>query len=184
MKTLKDVIKEIEGNVTTTANGKPKRTFSRSDFDKLSTALVNDVDYTITTVSTKGGDIVENVTTPVKEFRSDIKKVLSDFGVDKQEAERVMTADYQFPTMKGLYGVVSACITEYCGAGKKFDFPTQRDLKASITMENVPKTKKEYKSIQTLSGNGPQETFEVETEAHRVLKSSSKAPKWLKKKCK
>ena len=181
MKTLKDVLTEIQEGVSTTKSGKKKKTFSRTDYDKVVLALVNETDYELTTVGTKGGAVVENTTNPVKEFRSNIKNVLLDYGVDKQEAETVMTS-YQFRKMAGLYGIASASIMEYCGAGKKFDFPTQRDFKGSITIDDVPETTKEYKSIVKPGDNKPQETFNIRTSQHKTLKSSSKAPSWLKNK--
>ena len=51
-----------------------------------------------------------------------VMKILLDFGVDKQEAERIMTNDYQFKDLNALYEVASETILNYAGTGKKFNF--------------------------------------------------------------
>ena len=181
MKTLNEVITEIKENSTTTKSGKQKKTFSRADYDKMTAALLNEVDYTVETVGIKNGELVTKETKPVKEFRGMMKKVLTDFGVDKQEAEAIME-DYKFSNATGFYPIAAASIVEYCNAGKKFDFPTEKDFKGSLTIEDIGATTKEYQSIRKAGDKGPAEKFKVKTEAHRSLKSSSKPPKWLKEK--
>lgn len=181
MKTLNEIVTEMKSNASTTKSGKVKKTFSRSDFDAMTSALLNEVDYSVDTVSTKNGELVTKTTYPVKEFRGMMKKVLLDYGVDKQEAETMMD-EYKFGKVTGFYPIASAAIVEYCGAGKKFDFPTEKDFKGSLTIEDIGATTKEYQSIRKAGEDGPSEKFKVKTEAHRSLKSSGKPPKWLKKK--
>ena len=180
MKTFEEVVNEMKSNVSLTKTGKAKKTFSRADYDRMVQALLNDPEYCVQTVGIKNGDIVTTDTYPVKEFRNMIKKVLIDFGVDKPEAETILDS-YKFGNSSGMYGLNAASIVEYCKAGKKFDFPTQMDFKASLTIEDVGETTKEYSAIGNVNSD---EKFKVTTKEHKTLKSSSKAPKWLKKKFK
>jgi hypothetical protein len=180
MKTYEEVLKEIQGKVSVSKSGKKKKTFSRSDFDDLTKAYLNSYNATIKSCKMAGGEVVETDVMPVQAFRGFLKRIVSDFGVDKQEAEKVMN-DYEITNVDGLYEIVSTLISNYLSADKKFDFIPQRDFTASIVMDTVAKTTKTHKGIKRQDGTvSPDVT--VQTEAHRVVKAKSKAPKWLKKK--
>jgi hypothetical protein len=162
-------------------DGKAKKLYSRTDFDALTTALINTPDYEVEHVGMSKGEVVTKSTKPIQEFRGYVKKVLIDFGVDKIEAENIMT-DYKFPKATGIYPLITSAITEYCDTGKKFTFPTERDMQASIFIDRKPKQTKQYKSIK--KEGVEQEVFDIMTEEYRCMKASSKTPKWLKKKLK
>ena len=51
------------------------------------------------------------------------------------------------------------------------------DFQGSISVDDVAASTKDYKAI----GNAT-DPFTVETKEHKVIKSKSKAPKWVKKK--
>lgn len=175
-KSFNDVVKEIKDEIKLTSKGEPKKSFSRGSFDKMATAMLNDTSYGYETVSLKGGEKVKTTIEPSKEVRGYIKKVLIERGVDKQEAEIVMSPEYQLPKAEFVYPLTAAMVYEYTNTGKKFDFPTKEDFKASITLDNIAKGKKEHKDIRD-----KEKTFVVETAAHKKMKTSSTAPKWLKK---
>lgn len=175
MKTFEEVFKEIKESVPVSPKGKVKRTFSRSDFDKLAKAYLNEYGMSVDVATTKNGVMTTKKVEPVVEFRGMIKKILLDFGVDKQEAENIMN-NYQFTSVDGVYEICSELIYQYIAANKKFDFLTKEDFKASLTLEEVEESVKGYKAIDT------KEPFQVKTKSHKILKKDSKAPKWLKEK--
>lgn len=183
MKTFDEVFNEIKSSVSVTKSGKIKKTFSYTDFNRLLKAFLNDPEYTTKVASTKDGEVVYKEVKPVEQFRGMIKRVLVDFGVDKQEAENISTS-YQFTNVDGLYEVMSEIIYQYMLADKKFDFMTKERFAGSLTVKSVDKAVGTYRSIRKKGDKTPPEEFQVETDQHFVLEKKSKAPKWLKKKFK
>lgn len=177
MKTFDEVFNEITNNLTVTKKGKTKKTFSRSDFDKLMKAFLNTYDYKMTIAGTKGGELVTSEITPVKEFRDVvITKILTDNGYDKAEAAKI-AAEYEFTKVDGLYEIISEVIYQYMNAGKKFDFITKEDFSGSLTIDTVDESINECTAI-----GKPGETFKVKTKKHKKLQRKSSANKWLKTK--
>ena len=183
MKTFDEVFNEIKSNVSVGKNGKVKKTFSRADFDTLLKAMVNDVEYTTTYCGTKNGELVKKEVQPVKMFRESLKRVLTNFGVDSNDAEKIVS-EYKFTNVDGWYELMSEIIYRYMEADKKFDFPTREDFKGSISMKNVDEAVGTYSSIKKKGETGPVDTFKIETKSHKILEKKSKAPNWLKKKFK
>ena len=73
--------------------GEKKRNHSKSDYNKFAKAFVNDIEFTsykVKGVDEDGKPVKEEIK-PVENFRKDVKKGRRDFGVDKQEAEKIMT---------------------------------------------------------------------------------------------
>lgn len=182
MKTFDEVFNEIKESVTVSKNGKIKKTFSRSDFDKLLRAFLNETGYKTKVASTKGGELVLTEIEPIKAFRDTvITKLLVDAGLDKAEASKI-ASEYQFTKVDGLYEIISEIIYQYMAAGKKFDFMPKEDFNGSLTIKDVGESVAEYSSIRKAGDNSPAEKFKVKTKKHRVLEKKSKAPKWLKEK--
>lgn len=180
MKTFKETFDEIKAEVTVSDKGKVKKTFSRKAFDDLALAYFNEVDYTVESASTKDGKMVTKTLTPVKDLRKMVQRVLLDFGVDKQEAERILST-YQFKNVDGVYELCSELIYKYMEADKKFAFITKPDFVGSMSLKDVGESVKEYKPISK-KGEDAGKPFKVKTKAHKVLDKSSKCPKWLKEK--
>lgn len=174
-KTFQEVFDEIKNNISTSKKGKPIKTFSRSDFDALAKAFLNEIDYKAEVAGTKEGKIVTNDVFPVKEFRSMLATILKDFGVDAAERERILT-NYEIRNVNGLYEVCSELIYKYMEAGKKFDFMPKTDFQGSLTVKDVPKTTGTYRDITT------KEEISITREAHKILERKSKCPSHLKKK--
>lgn len=173
-KNFNEVFEEIKANVSTSASGKQVKSFSRSDFDKLAKAFLNTPDYTMESVSQKAGELVRKTHEPVKALRGMIQKILLDFGVDKQEAERVLTDAYEIRSVEGIYELCSELVYQYANAGKKFDFITREDFAGSILLKEVEEATSTHKDIRT------KEEFQVHKKAHKVLDKKSKVPSWLK----
>jgi hypothetical protein len=173
-KQFTEVFEEIKANLSTSASGKPVKSFSRSDFDKLAKAFLNTPGYKAESVSFRGGELVKKELEPVKELRKMIQKILLDFGVDKQEAAGILEETYEIRSVEGIYELCSELIYQYANAGKKFDFITKEDFSGSILLKDVEAGVSTHKDIRT------GEEFKVEKKAHKVLDKKSKVPKWLK----
>ena len=105
-----------------------------------------------------------------------VMKILLDFGVDKQEAERILTNDYQFKDVSALYEVASETILNYAGTGKKFNFITKPDLQCSLIIDDYEEEVKMTKK----PGADDSEAREVLYKKHRKAKVTSTCPDWLK----
>ena len=105
-----------------------------------------------------------------------IFKILVDFGVDKQESERILTNDYQFKDLSALYEVASEIIMNYAGTGKKFNFITKPDLQCSLIIDDYEEEVKMTKK----PGADDSEAREVLYKKHRKAKVTSTCPDWLK----
>lgn len=171
MKTFNEAYAEILGNTT------GKVTWSKSDFDTLLQAFLNEKDYTIKKASTKAGSMETSEIKPIKMFRDTvITRLLTDAGLDKCEAEKI-ASEYEFKKVDGLYEIISEIIVKYCEAGKKFDFITTEDFKGSLVIEGVEEGVKEHKLP-----SDPSTKIKVKTKKHKVMKCKSKANDWLKEK--
>lgn len=177
-KTFNDVLNEIKENISVSKTGKPVRTFSRSDFDTLAKAYLNAPDHTVEVVSQKAGELVKKEVAPVAQFRGMIRRILLDFGVDKQESERILSDSYEIRNVDGLYEVISDLVYQYAAAGKKFDFLTLEDFSGSLIIEEIGETISEHRAP------GTDEKFKVKKKAHKQLKGKSKTPSWLKERLK
>lgn len=172
MKTYNEMVNEIREEL---ANG-GKRSFSRELFNDLTAAYLNDVNNTTTIAKTKNGELVEEEINVPLDFRKMVMKILLDFGVDKQEAERILTNDYQFRDVSALYEVASETILNYAGTGKKFNFITKPDLQCSLMIDDYEEEVKMTKR----PGADDSEAREVLYKKHRRVKTSSTCPDWLK----
>lgn len=173
--TVESVINEIKESVKTSKNGKPVKSFSRSLFDKLANAIVNDPDYSYEVYSVRGGKVETKSVKPAELYRAGLKIILQDFGVDKQEAAKILDTAYQIPSAKGIYELAAASIYEYIDAGKSFAFPTRENFTGSISLSDVAESITTHRNIQN-----PSETFKVKQKAHKRLEKKSKTAAWLK----
>ena len=153
-----------------------KRSFSRELFNDLTLAYMNDVENTTTIAKTKNGEMITEEINVPQNLRKMIMKILLDFGVDKQEAERIMTNDYQFKNLDALYEVSSELILNYAGTGKKFNFITKPDLEVSLLIDEY----EECVKLNKRPGATDEEAKEVKYQKHRRAKVSSTCPDWLK----
>jgi len=174
-KSFTEVFEEIKNGITLSKKGKPIVSFSRGDFDKLTKAFLNEIDYKVESVSTKGNELVTKEVFPVQLFRNMIKTILLDFGVDKQEAQRIVES-YEFRNTDGLYEVCSELIYKYVDAGRKFDFIPKEDFNGSIVLKDVSEFVGQYTNIQ----DG--QKISIRKEAHKLLKAKSRCPKGKKHK--
>ena len=172
MKKYNELVNEIKEEL---ANG-GKRSFSREAFNELTMAFLNDVENTTTIAKTKNGELVEEEINVPLDFRKMVMKILMDFGVDKQEAERILTNDYQFKDVSALYEVASETILNYADTGKKFNFIAKPDFQCSLIIDDYEEEVKMTKK----PGADDSEAREVLYKKHRKAKVQSTCPDWLK----
>ena len=172
MKSYNELVNQVREEIS---NG-GKRSFSRELFNELTLAYMNDVDNVTTIAKTKNGEMVTEEINVPQNFRKMIMKILLDFGVDKQEAERIMTNDYQFKNLDALYEVSSELILNYAGTGKKFNFITKPDLEVSLLIDEY----EECVKLNKRPGATDEEAKEVRYQKHKRAKVSSTCPEWLK----
>ena len=172
MKSYNELVNEIREEL----NNGGKRSFSREMFNELTAAFLNDVENTTTIAKTKNGELIEEDINVPMNFRKMVMKILLDFGVDKQEAERILTNDYQFKDVSALYEVASETILNYAGTGKKFNFITKPDLQCSLIIDDYEEEVKMTKR----PGADDSEAREVLYKKHRKAKVESTCPSWLK----
>lgn len=160
--------------------GEKKRNHSKSDFNKFAKAFVNDPEFTsykVKGVDENGQPIKEEIK-PVEAYRKDVKKVLLDFGVDKQEAEKIMS-EYQFKNTDAAYEMVSELMYQYLDTGKKFGFMPKEDFNGSIFIDDV-EADDDWQEYRIPSKPG--EFTYTKRKAHRTLNRKSTCPNWLKEK--
>lgn len=171
--TVDEVLAEISANRKDNGALEIKQ-FSKKNFEKLLKAMLNDPNFSVKVAKIKNKEIdsIEDVEVS-KGFRKFCKKVIEKSGIDKAESERILTSDFTFDNVDGLYEFMAAAIYLYIEKGNKFDFLTTPDFKGSLYIKEIdsveetkeafnPKTreslgvfttkKKKYKSIATKSG--------------------------------
>ena len=169
MKTYQQLVEEIKQEM---ANG-GRRTFSRET--ELSKAYLNDVNNVAHTIKNKGDEIEESEVAVVDEYRKMIEKILVDFGVDKQEAAKIRTNDYQFTNVDALYPLCSELIYNYIDTGKKFTMLPKYDCVASFTLNEYDEEIKMNKAPGSDSEPKP-----TKYGKHKKIKVDSNCPGWLK----
>ena len=173
MKTYMELVNEVREEI---ANG-GKRSFSRELFNELTAAYLNDVENNKTTIAkTRNGELVEEEINVPLDFRKMVMKILLDFGVDKQEAERILTNDYQFKDVSALYEVASETILNYAGTGKKFNFIPKPDMQCSLIIDDY----EEEVKLTKKPGADDSEAREVLYKKHRKCKVESTCPACLR----
>lgn len=177
-KSVNDVFNDVKAKQRISKGKKPKpvHSHSRSDFESIAKAIINEPQFKIErAVANKegGGYTVEEVY-PVQGFRKMLQSVLRDFGVDKQESERVLTDAYEVRTTEGMYEFIESVIYTYLDAGRKFSFMSRPDFQGSISLVSVESgEKKTFRDVQT------GESFNVERKAYKTLERKSPVHPWL-----
>lgn len=156
--------------------GNGKKVFSKSDFNALSTAMLNDPEYTVEVVKTSNeGDRAVEVIQPTKKLREQIiGSVLSGAGHDKNEIKKYVD-EHQFPTLE-LHEFMSSALTEYCNAGKPYRLVPREGMAGTITIEDIPETTK----INKTPGTGEEAQWHYD--AHKKVKCTSPCPQYLRRK--
>ena len=150
--------------------------FNKKNFEKLMKTMLNNPDFKTQVVKVKNGEIssVEDIEVS-KGFRKFCKKVIEKSGVDKKESERILTDEFMFDNVDGLYEFFATAMYLYIEAGNRFDLLPKKEFKGSIAMKHVKKSSK------TIAAHSPQTReylgdFEVTKDEHNILSVKSPCP--------
>ena len=154
--------------------------FNKKHFEKLMKAMLNDPNFKTKVVHAKNKEIesIEEIEVS-KEFRKFCKRIIEKAGVDKAESERILSEEFTFDNVSGLYEFFATALYLYIEKGNRFDLLPKEDFKGSIKIKEVKKSSKvsSARSPQTKEYLGD---FEVTKESHKVLSVKSSCPDWLK----
>lgn len=156
--------------------------FSKEQFNQQIKDILNNPDYKVDVVKVskakaEGYDTTEVAVT--QDFRKFCKRLLEKFGVDKFESEKVLSSEFQFTNVDGLYEFMCACIYEYIDNGNKFDFVPRQGFKGSLELVDV---EEKVKTSKLRNKNGDLKCYETLMKAHKKLKASGGCPSYLKEK--
>jgi hypothetical protein len=154
--------------------------FNKKNFEKLMKAMLNDPDFKTEVAHAKKDklDSVEEIEVS-KEFRKFCKRIIEKAGVDKAESERILTDEFTFDNVSGLYEFFATAMYLYIEQGNRFDLLPKKDFKGSISLKEVKKSSKTSSSHhpQTREYLGDYETIK---ESHKILAIKSSCPSYLK----
>lgn len=184
--TFEEYLKERQArNEEKAGEGKTSRNFSKEEFTRNFAALANDPDYTVevynNTSKNEEGFEVTHVQ-PGAGFRKLVHKVLLDYGVDAQEAETMLSNEYQFAgkSMDDVYEFVSELLYTYTDGGNRFRFLTKYDSAISFALDDVEESTVRRTVPRKVEGEDTLIEFNQHTKAHKRLSAKSAPPVWLK----
>lgn len=165
-----DVWNEITNNVSVNSKGKKVISHSTTDFNAMTKALINDVNFEAEKVKTVNGEFEKETFKPAEKIRQGmIKNILVKAGHDRAEAEK-LAMELQIDNVDGFYEFASEDIYQYITAGKKFNFIQKDDFLGSIQIDEVEEKDVEYKDLKT------REDMITHQGAYKKLVSKSTCP--------
>lgn len=179
--TLEEVLNEIRAERK--ENGKISyKQFTKTNFEKVCRAVANDPNFeTDMAIWIKDQDTVTidkvKVSMP---FRLWLKKVLEQFGIDKNESQMVLGDDYVVPKMDWCYDFFATVLYEYIASGNKFQMIPKTDFKGKLYLKENESATKKTKAKNPRTGEYLGE-FEVTNEKYCSLAVDSPCPEYLKK---
>ena len=181
--TVDEVLAEMQASKKENGNVIYNR-FNKKNFEKLMKAMLNDINFTTQIARVKNGELasVEDIEVS-KGFRKFCRRVIEKSGIDKTESERIMTDEFVFDNVEGLYEFFATAMYLYIQAGNRFDLIPKKNFKGSIALKKVGKSTKtaEAFSPQTRESLG---FFETTKDAHEELVVKTGCPAYLKKRMK
>lgn len=163
-------------------------TQSKTDLVAMTQGLLNCPEHDIEVYSkgeTGGAPVVKTIS-PSKRYRESLKPVLKQFGIDKDELQKVEDITFSKEHAAAVCEVATTVIKDYTGVGRKFVFPitSETESQMSIAQVNVGnktnETRKIVKDEATGKYNSVPTGKTVTTKAHTAMKASNKIPYWLK----
>jgi hypothetical protein len=177
---FKEAKAALAKSIKKSKKGDKIRSFSRSDFNELLNAMLNDPKYEMETVQVVDGKLT-NVKTPVVEdFRTKfIQPILTEFGVPKEDAGKI-ASDYRFKNSQTsvLYNFIADAVYQYIDADKKFNFPNRKDFCGSIYLKEndeavVERDIRDIKDHKTITGHKKERRMK-----HKTIVKKSTCPTW------
>lgn len=189
-KKAKNQYNELCSQITAKVKKNGSSSYSKSDLVTMTQSLLNTPEHEVE-VFIKNGDKEPSVVTikPVEKYRESLKPVLKQFGIDKDELNKLQTVTFSKEHAEAVSELAGIIIKDYTSTGRKFKLPitsvTEGEMsisqvtvndKTTDTRKIVKKDNGEYESIPTGK--------RVKTKEHTALKASNKIPGWLKEEVK
>ena len=176
---VKEVLEEM--SATRKKDGKFNyNRFNKKNFEKLMKAMLNDPNFKTEVAHVKKGELdsVEEIEVS-KNFRKFCQRIIEKSGVDKKESERILSDEFVFDNVSGLYEFFATAMYLYIEKGNRFDLLPKKDFKGSICI------KEEKKSSKVTAAHSPQTReylgdFEISKDDHKILAVKSTCPSYLK----
>jgi len=172
----------LRGKVKHGKNGNVIYSFSKTDFNDMVNALLNDGEHSMETIKLIDGTATEVSTPVVQEFRENfLVPILMKAGMDKNDAQQLaQTWHFNSSSTKNMYDLVSEMLYQYLDADKKFNFPNRKNFAGSIHLKEVKeatvtRTLRDIKDHKTITG-----TKTEKQETHKTLVKKSTCPAWLR----
>jgi len=176
-----DLINEITEKVK--ANGSSSH--STTDLNQMAYAMINSPGHAVqVNVGREAPEFVE--ATPVKRYRDALKPVLKQFGIDREEANRIDDLPFTKEHGAAIANLSVNLVKDYIGTGRKLTFPitTPNESRMSISQTEVDTKVTEPRRITKDPVTGEYSAVptgkKVTTKKHQAIKSSNKVPVWLK----
>lgn len=175
---VKEVLDEIAATRKENGSFNYNR-FNKKNFEKLMKAMLNDPNFKTEVAKVKKDELEIEEIEVSKEFRKFCKRIIEKAGVDKAESERILSEEFTFDNVSGLYEFFATAVYLYIEKGNRWDFIPKKDFKGSICLKEVGESSKtaEARSPQTGESLG---TFKTTKKSHKVLSVKSSCPKYLK----
>lgn len=150
-----------------------KKTFSMSLFLELMKDYLNEPEFKSHMMKVESGKAVKITKYPVKEFRQIIYNILTDYGVDKNEAATILTK-YKFKSkdLEGMYTFMTDFIYYYLQTGRNFKLFDKEDISANIYL------KEKDEVIKTTTSKKDGSTKNIKLKKHYKLGQKSTCSKW------
>lgn len=153
--------------------------FNKKKFNQFLTELMNDPEYKVGVARNKKSGMELKEIYPTKEFRNWCRKIAEKFGMDKKEAEYIMSKDFKFDNSEGLYDFFMSAVYDYMDKGNKVDLIPREDFKGSLFLRDVPDKEIDRKHYN------PQDRvllglFKEKKKKHKEIRVKSGCPKYLK----
>lgn len=179
MANYKEICDRLTGSSSTS------RRFSKSDLTDLTRGLLNDENHEVSYYSNPSGDTPVSVTKkPAYAYRESLKPILAEFGVDKNEADRIHDIEFDKKHAEALMDVAQVVQHDYIASGKKLKLPqlSANETTVSLQHETVPEKIEATKKNVIVDGKSQQVPTgkTIKTSERVVTKASNKVAGWLK----
>lgn len=174
MTKVEEILKEV-------GNGSGR--FSKATFGKLLTAIANEPGFKAQVAEIKDGQFAGYADVAVGEkFRSWVRKVVENAGVDTTESAVVLSDGFTIPSCEWMYDLFAEAMYLYMVNGGTFTMPKKEDFEGSMKIATVPSSEvtKEIKR----PGGESMGTFVVKDKEYKKLVASSGIPKYLRERIK
>ena len=180
VQTVAEVLNEIAAPVKENGEKQLKK-FNKKTFNKLMTAIANDIDFTTEVVTSSKGEIKSKEQLKVTEgFRKWVQKVVEAAGIDPKESAFVLSDDFKIKDTDGLYEFFAAVVWEFLDSGNRFNLLDKEDFNGSLYLKEQKESSVLKKDVKHPISGEVLGDFITTTKAHKTLGVKSTCPKWLK----